>query len=93
MKPASDADTFAEGLMTAPLRVLRWASPAAGSRRDGKASALGCLNPLTLLKFALLLAIIVLMPLFMLPSLLVRLVTVGRSSIRFRRQRSWSSRP
>jgi hypothetical protein len=41
MKPASDADTFSERLMTAPLRVLRWASPAAGSRRDGKASALG----------------------------------------------------
>jgi hypothetical protein len=83
MKPASDADTFTERLMTAPLRVLRWASPAASSRRDGKASALGCLNPLMLLKFTLLLAIVVLMPLFLLPSLLVRLVTVGRSSVRF----------
>jgi hypothetical protein len=83
MKPASDADTFTERLMTAPQRVMRWASPAVSSGRDGKASALGCLNPLTLLKFAVLLAVIVLMPLFMLPSLLVRLATVGRSSVRF----------
>jgi hypothetical protein len=83
MKPASDADTFTERLLTAPQRVLRWASPALSSGRDGKASALGCLNPLTLLKFAVMLAVLLLLPLFMLPSLLVRLVTVGRSSARF----------
>lgn len=83
MKPASDADTCTERLLTAPQRVMRWASPALSSGRDGKASALGCLNPLTLLKFAVLLAVVVLLPLFMLPSLLVRLVTAGRSSVRF----------
>ena len=80
--PPSDRDTFTERLMTAPRLLLRWASPARSTASDGS-RRFGCLNPLALLRLVVLLLLLVLMPLYMLPTLLVRLVTVGRSSVRF----------
>src|ERR1700722_9390690 len=79
--PPSDRDTITERLMTAPRLLLRWASPSRGRARGG--GRLGCLSPLSLLRLVVLILLLVLMPLYMLPTLLVRLVTVGRSSVRF----------
>jgi hypothetical protein len=80
--PPGDRDTVTERLMTVPRYLLRWASPA---RSEGRArsSCLGCLNPLSLLKLVVLVLLVAAMPLYMLPVLLVRLVTVGRSSLRY----------
>ena len=83
MTAADDKDTFTERLITFPRAIFRWASltPRPGGR-DTR-SALGCLNPLTLLKIAVGLLFAVLMPLYMLPLLVVRMATLGRSSVRY----------
>jgi hypothetical protein len=81
MAPAQDRDSFSEWLTTLPQAVLRWAGPVSSSR--GSKSALGCLNPLLLLRIALVLIMVLLMPLFLMPLMLVRLVTTGRTSVRF----------
>jgi hypothetical protein len=83
MAPASDKDTFTERLMTAPKAILSWAGPGSGSGSAAKASGLGCLNPLTLVRIVVLLLLVVLMPLYMLPLMLVRIATFGRSSVRY----------
>ena len=83
MVPNSDKDTFAERLVTAPRAMLRWATPVSRPDDGGKASALGCLNPLSLVKIVVLLLLVVLMPLYMLPLMLVRIATFGRSSISY----------
>jgi hypothetical protein len=82
MRAADDKDTFAERLIDAPRAVFRWASLA---REPGEQprSPLGCLNPLSLLKIIVGLLFVILLPLYMLPLLLVRLATLGRSSVRY----------
>jgi hypothetical protein len=93
MAGPDDEDTFAERLLNFPRAIFRWASPAprsgsrttrsgtTGSRTTG--SAAGCLNPLTLLKLLVGLLLVVLLPFYMLPLLMVRIATLGRSSIRY----------
>jgi len=46
-------------------------------------AAAGCLNPLTLVKLLIGLLLVVLLPFYMLPLLVVRIATLGRSSIRY----------
>jgi len=78
-----DDDTFTERLTTLPRAVMRWATPP---RRPGdrtSASGLGCLNPLTLVRLVVGLTFVVLLPLFVLPVLLVRIVTSGRTSVQY----------
>lgn len=82
MTASSDRDGFSERLITIPRAVFRWATPAPKSR-GGSSSALGCLNPVMLVKIAVGLIVIVLMPLFMLPFLLVRIATFGWTSVRY----------
>jgi hypothetical protein len=93
MAGPDDEDTFAERLLNFPRAIFRWASPAprSGSRTTGSGttgcrttgSAAGCLNPLTLLKLLVGLLLVVLLPFYMLPLLVVRIATLGRSSIRY----------
>jgi hypothetical protein len=77
--PAGDRDTVTERLVSGPQALMRWAS--AGLTPGG--SALGCLNPLTLFRFVLLLFLIALMPLYLLPMLVVRMATSGRTAVKY----------
>jgi hypothetical protein len=80
----ADRDTVSERLLNVPRVMLRWASPPAGrTGQTGQTGAAGCLNPLTALRMIVVLAGVALMPLWLLPLLLVRMVTVGRTSIRY----------
>ena len=83
MKPESDADTLAERLITAAQAIFRWAAPKPSTDPARRSSALGCLNPVTLVKFAVVILTVVLLPLYMLPLLLVRMAATGRSAVRF----------
>jgi hypothetical protein len=76
---AGDQDTFSERLVSAPQALMRWAS----SGLKPGSSALGCLNPLTMFRFVLLIALIVLMPVYLLPSLLIRMAAFGRTSVKY----------
>ena len=77
----ADQDTVTERLLNAPRVLSRWTSPVTGRR--GQPSAAGCVNPLNWLRMAVLLAAVVLMPVWLLPLLLVRMATIGRTSIRY----------
>lgn len=83
MTAAGDKDTFTERLTTLPRAIFRWASLAPRAVGETSPSALGCLNPLTLLKFAVGLLLVVLLPFYLLPLLLVRMTTLGRTSVRY----------
>jgi hypothetical protein len=74
-------DTFTERLLTGARQLMRWASPAPRSAEGG--SSAGCLHPLTLLKFAVIILLVVFLPVYMLPLMLVRLVIFGRSAARY----------
>ena len=83
MTAAGDKDTVTERFITIPRAALRWATPAPRARADAGRNSPGCLNPLTLVKIVVLLLIVVLLPIYMLPLLLVRMATLGRSSVRY----------
>ena len=63
-------------------RMTRWASSGITTSQPGNASA-GCANPVVLVKFILFFLLIVLMPLFLLPMILVRMVRFGPHAMRF----------
>jgi len=83
MTAAGERDSLAVRLAAGPRAVWRW---AATSLPEPDSQALtsrgGCLHPFNLVKLAVLLTIVLLLPLFFLPVLLVRLVTVGRTGLR-----------
>jgi hypothetical protein len=81
MRLDSDRDTVSEWFLSAARTVMRWSNPK--SKYAGKTSALGCFNPLLILQIILVLLLVALMPLYLLPMMLVRLVGVGRTSIRY----------
>ncbi len=83
MAPDSDRDTLAERLITVPRVIFRWATPPPRPDGSRSGSGLGCLNPLMLVKILVGLLVIVLMPLYLLPAMLMRIATVGRASVRF----------
>jgi hypothetical protein len=74
-----DRDTYLERYLAISRALMRWAKP----RSDRPASALGCLNPLLWIKIIVVLAVVVLMPLFMLPMLIGRLATFGGAAVRY----------
>lgn len=81
MRLDSDRDTVSEWFLSAARTVMRWGSSK--SKPAGKTSALGCFNPFLIFQIVMVLLLVALMPLYLLPMMLVRLVTVGRTSIRY----------
>jgi hypothetical protein len=72
-----------ESLFGVLRKVTRWSTTGISSRPGQPAKyAGGCLNPIALFKIIVLVLVIVLMPLFMLPMLLVRMVRFGPDSMR-----------
>ena len=84
---AGDEDTFTERLTTIYRRLLNWVSPAAqkiGSDEPGKpAGCAGCLNPITLVKLIMILLLVVFIPVFLLPMMLVWAVRSGPKALRY----------
>jgi hypothetical protein len=80
MAVTENDDTFTERLITGARELMRWASPAPRSAGGGAA---GCLHPLTLIKFVVILLLVAFLPVYMLPLMLVRLVMFGRSAARY----------
>lgn len=86
---------FPERIFLAYTAVSRWAtsgsitspgrsgSPDSPDSPDGPDSRRGCANPLALVKVLLFLVMIVLLPIFILPMMLVRLLESGRQSFRY----------
>jgi hypothetical protein len=64
--------------------VTRWASTeTSAARADAGRKPRGCLHPVYLVKLVVFLVMIVFMPLFMLPSLLIRLVRFGIGGLKY----------
>jgi hypothetical protein len=81
---AGDEDTFSERFITVFRKTLNWASPATNKIDGGKpAGCSGCLNPVTLFKLILVLLLVVFMPLFMLPMMIVWAVKSGRKAVKY----------
>jgi hypothetical protein len=83
MKLDNDRDTFSERLVSAFRAILRWTSFSRTKHPVNSRSALGCLNPFVIIRIVIVLLAAALMPLYLLPLLLVRMVTMGRTSIRY----------
>ena len=85
MTDPDDHGTFAERLMTVRAAVMQWAVPKGLKRGDGSPNMLGCLNPLTIIKIAVTLVMVALLPVFMLPLLWIRIaMTADRRSSKAR---------
>jgi hypothetical protein len=73
-----------ESLFSVMRSVSRWATTGISSRPGERAKYPGgCLNPVVLVKIVVFLLLIALMPLFMLPMILVRIVMFGPNALRF----------
>jgi hypothetical protein len=79
----ADAEKFPlpERIFLAYTAMSRWAGRGMAARPDGKRP--GCAHPLTLIKGLIFLLVLVLLPLFMLPMLVVRLGQLGRTGFRY----------
>ena len=66
-------------------RASRWAASGVPKTQPGQqgSTPTGCANPIVLFKFVLFFLLVVLMPLFILPMLVVRLIMFGPSALRF----------
>jgi hypothetical protein len=83
MPPDSDKDTFSEALLKFPSAVMRLVRLRDSSGRRPSQSCWGCLNPVTIIKIVLLLLLVALLPLFLLPLLIGRMLKIGRTALRY----------
>ncbi len=83
MKLDSDRDTFGEALMTFNLAAMRLIAGSRKSRAGRQREPSGCMFPVIMVRALLMIALVLLLPLFMLPYLIVRIVTVGGPSVRY----------